>query len=171
MGYKIEADFWYKGIRCVVVGQSTGYRCGYCQVNRKHPFYGFSYHQNIPSLMNKLKELKDTKIGKRGIIPVICWDGTTVTPEILIDVHGGITFSGDGKKGYPVKSRGWWFGFDCGHSRDKADLKIMSQEQRDYYRENPEFLWDGVIRTKEYVINECKSMARQLIALKEDTCK
>ena len=67
--------------------------------------------------------------------------------DVDVQVHGGLTFGSnnfpdrdDNEKGY------YWFGFDCGHAGD-----LMP------------YLWeDGTYRTKEYVKNECKELAKQL---------
>ena len=89
--------------------------------------------------------------------PYACWCGYVRVPEghnsygqsyddVDVNVHGGLTFGiKDFADGEIIKGF-WWFGFDCGHTGD-----LMP------------YLWtDGVYRTKEYVKNECKELARQL---------
>lgn len=39
---KIENDFMYKGIRCVVAGLYMGHRCGYLAIPSNHKLYGQS---------------------------------------------------------------------------------------------------------------------------------
>jgi hypothetical protein len=78
------------------------------------------------------------------------WCGYVEVPtEAIIDiygikVHGGVTFDDfcdDGKRR---------IGFDCAHCWDIAPFHTISYS-------------GGVYRDLEYVINECKSMADQII--------
>lgn len=66
-------------------------------------------------------------------------DDSLVTPELYFDVHGGIIFADNH---CPTIDDGpedlWWFGFNCGH------------------------VGDGPVRSLEYVMEECESLARQL---------
>ena len=43
----IEADFMYRGYRCVCVGNNMGHRCGYVGIPRGHKYYGEDY-DDIP---------------------------------------------------------------------------------------------------------------------------
>ena len=92
----------------------------------------------------------------RRVRPYSCWCGYVRVPEAHncsgknyddVEVHGGLTF---GCKVFPdtdvCDKEHYWFGFDCGHAGD-----LMP------------YLWeDGTYRTKEYVKNECKELAKQL---------
>ena len=92
--------------------------------------------------------------------------------EAFFEVHGGITYAGGGKKSkYPVESDLWWFGFDCAHAWDakdyesakwifKDDPKILNMLE---WYELDGFQVHGTIRTLEYVENECKNLADQLV--------
>jgi len=66
-----------------------------------------------------------------------------------ISVHGGITFAGERKENDDT----WYFGFDCGHAGDLVgyifDYPQLSDSTDTY-------------KTKEFVITECKNLARQL---------
>ena len=105
---------------------------------------------------------------KMGSIQILCAAGKNLddlnSPEYVFEVHGGLTYSGNGgdkRKGtYPVESDLWWFGYDCGHAGDApAPGSRMAQ-----YR------FDGDIhRTLEYCINECELLATQLSNVKEQT--
>lgn len=163
MNFKIESDFIHNGMRCVVVFTRTGHRCGYVGINKEHRLYGVDYDQHIEFLTKE--SIENTPIGKRGILSIVFWDGESVTPEIYFDVHGSITYAGSGD--YPVESDLWWFGFDCAHAGDRPDYNKL----REYGLANEEEImpWDveGVIRSQEYVEQECRNLADQLAALVE----
>lgn len=94
-------------------------RCGYVEVPKAHKWFGVNYHNR--------ENYKDS-------------------PESIIDVHGGLTYSGD------LRDSGtWWFGFDCNHLGDRAINSYTSLD-------NMGHLW-----TLEEVIEQCESMAEQLI--------
>lgn len=80
------------------------------------------------------------------------WGAGHASPDDRITVHGGISYAeGNGK--YPVESDGWWFGFDCAHAGDGT----MDHRYR--------FAFEGPVRLESYVVRECESLARQLVAL------
>ena len=74
--------------------------------------------------------------------------------DMDIDCHGGLTFSSSGDK-YPVESDLHWFGFDCHHYLDKQ------------IEPNPAlplaFAEEGEVRSLDYCIAECESIANQLM--------
>jgi hypothetical protein len=60
--------------------------------------------------------------------------------QIDTHVHGGLTYSDEGENG-------WVIGFDCAHAGDLC----------------PAFpYYDGVYRTKEFVISECEKLAEAI---------
>ena len=127
-----------------------------------HPLHGIDYSQKLPVF--KKDDIVDSEIGKRGIIPLFCAglsDNEHVSADVYFNVHGGITYSGDSERGYPVKNDDnlWWFGYDCDHYNDAPDPSEMSDSRRAslYYFER-----NGIIRSLEYCIDECKSLADQL---------
>ncbi len=65
-----------------------------------------------------------------------------------IDIHGGLTYAGERKE-----DGNWWFGFDCGHSGDLSLYMLDGHFFRDY---------NSRYRDKDYVIGECKYLAKQL---------
>lgn len=88
----------------------------------------------------------------------------------------GITYAGGGDKSdYPIESDLWWFGFDCIHAGDKKDLQLV-YEKFPKERERVKYLMeieskypikDEVVRTEEYVADECKKLAEQLKEFEE----
>lgn len=68
---------------------------------------------------------------------------------LLINCHGGLTFSGDHLKG----CEGWWIGFDCAHY---GDLMLSEVDKKDCIKE-------GTYKTPEFVRTECKSIIDQIV--------
>lgn len=77
--------------------------------------------------------------------------------DIELSVHGGVTYSGQGKEGYPGDGKNWWFGFDCAHCGDQVRREGLS-----LFRFTDHDEW----RDEEYVTGECEELARQLMEIK-----
>jgi len=155
---KIEIKGKYKGFNYIVIAQPMGYRCGYVEIPKGHTLYGLDYSAQLPITF---KEISKQSIGKRGIISVLCAQrlkkDDKVSMDLLFNVHGGITFSGEFKKG-----KGWWIGFDCAHAGDGRDISIMDKRHKEM-NEKCHLDFDGdVIRIKKYVEKECKSLINQI---------
>jgi len=160
MSYKVEKDWKLNGLRCVVMMTDLGHRCGYVGISKENKLYKVGYSDKPKFLQKELKKLKKSDIGKRGILSVFCWNGEEVSPEILFDVHGGITFSGGGYHSkYPVRSNLWWFGYDCAHAGDGKDLSNVNDAVRKVARMFPN---TDPIRSLEYCIVECESLVKQI---------
>lgn len=82
-----------------------------------------------------------------------------------VHVHGGLTFSSKCAADESEHSichivedgdddNVWWLGFDCAHSGDYAPLSIFKRNTPDKYK------------NIEYVKNECKKLASQLVIIK-----
>lgn len=67
-----------------------------------------------------------------------------------LDVHGGLTYSGEGIAGNVGR---WWFGFDCGHYGD-----LLPGLNDKYHRHHETY------RDYSYVRAECERLRRQLAA-------
>ena len=85
--------------------------------------------------------------------------------DIDADVHGGLTYANGGKT-YPVENDGlWWFGYDCAHLGDTRDPELMSGEYKKMYDKGMlrDMSFEGdTVKTLEYCVNECESLAKQL---------
>ena len=125
-----ELKFWveeedkYKGFTYRAMACIGGWRCGYVRIPSNHYLYKKTYRDNLRKILKNV--LEEEQVGKRGILSLCCFDGKTITMDILFDVHGSITFSGKLKD-----TKGWWIGFDCNHSGDAQDVSIMN----DYYKD------------------------------------
>lgn len=88
------------------------------------------------------------------------WHGhdTEQSPAV---VHGGITFAdADVPCDAPGDDNAWWLGFDCAHADDAPDPTLpMSATARRYLLMSP-----GVIRTQDYVEDQCRRLAQQAAA-------
>lgn len=114
-----------------------------------------------------------------GIFPLLgaCLDeDERIRIEAYFQCHGGITYAGGGEhSSYPIESDLWWFGFDCGHAGDKADLSYaiekfpkQAEQLKRQKRINDMYSIEGdIIRTEEYVAEECKKLAEQLKQFEE----
>lgn len=145
------------GFPASVLVVHDSHRCGYIGVPKGHPLFGVEYGSNVFALREKAQSCT---IGKKSPILVLTAECDALgegevrcSPDVLIDCHGGITYSG-GTEFYPsetVKDH-WWFGFDCAHYGDGS-----MDTERDWA--------EGPVRSLEYCINECESMARQISEL------
>ncbi len=67
-------------------------------------------------------------------------DYDSIYSKLDVSVHGGLTYSDEGEGG-------WIIGFDCAHAGDLC----------------PAFpYYDGVYRTREFVITECEKLAEAI---------
>lgn len=162
MRQKVESDFIHNNLRCIVLALDAGHRCGYVEVPKNHPLFGIEYSQETSFLNTLWESVKEGPIGKRGIIPIFCKSHKEgpQSPDVVFDVHGGLTYSGGGGE-YPIKSDGWWFGFDCAHSGDAKDWQIMSEDHKEIENKFG-FSRDGEVRSNSYVVEECRNLADQL---------
>lgn len=104
MSFTIEKQFDHKGLKCVVITGPIGHRCGYVGIPKSHPLYGIGYHQSTAVLSDAAKQVRNGKIGKRGLIAVLCAAGDEnrmTRPKFVFNVHGSLTFSGGSEYGMP----------------------------------------------------------------------
>ncbi|CAB3952786.1 hypothetical protein [Achromobacter piechaudii] len=147
MAYDVEKD-WITaaGFRAVVIMIKDSHRCGYVGVSPDHPLFDAEYSKPCAALT---RPADDESIGKRSPLALLCVAGDESrmqSPEIVFDVHGGVTYSGNSDT-YPVQSELWWFGFDCAHAGDQSHGGIT-----------------GVMRDLDYCVAECESLAAQIVA-------
>lgn len=77
--------------------------------------------------------------------------------DIDLDVHGGVTYAG-------MRDDLWWFGYDCAHLGDAADPELMSDEYKKVLLGRWLNFEGDTIKTLDFCVNECESMAAQLKA-------
>ncbi len=137
----VEGIFEHKCYKCVCVFNAGGFRCGYVSVDNTHPYYGKNYTEDGPD-------------------NIMC--------------HWGLTYSGNGSHFYTDDDCYWWFGFDCGHYEDGVDFDtakeyaIVSDKEYLIGKEFSVALNDGaLIKTQEFVEENCKMIVEQLIAVEK----
>lgn len=146
------------GLRAVVLLVRGSHRCGYVGVDSTHPLHGIEYGAPIPCMR---EAAQSATVGSKGVMLALtaCCDALAdgeVRPSLdtLIDCHGGLTWS-DGDDHYPAEAQGvWWFGFDCAHCGDGSL--------------DPGHDWmAGPVRSLEYCVEECESIARQIAGIEK----
>ena len=163
MSYQVEKDWTTQaGFRAVVTMGSMGHRCGYVGVSKDHPLYGAGYDDPCAALT---APPEDEPVGGRSILTLVCATPERMTsPAMVFDVHGSLTYAGDGDGEYPVESDLWWLGYDCGHAGDGKSPEYLA-EMCTRYPDSP-IMWqndfDDEFRSLEYCVNECESLARQI---------
>lgn len=85
----------------------------------------------------------------------------------IFECHGGITYTESRLYGQNDEAT-WWIGFDCGHAWDGYDTdstwKYFHKNISDMKR-----LYNGEVRTKEYVEDQCRLLVDQIEALDDLT--
>ena len=168
MAYNVEFDFISEeGLRCVGIAiTDMGHRCGYVGVPRGHVLYGVEYNETLPDAISFVTDeiMENAEIGARGAIPVFfaAFSNRMNRLDVVIDVHGSLTYSGRSEQ-YPIPDTNlWWFGFDCAHAGDGKDFSIMDERTKEAYASGFRYYPEGPVRSKEYVMQHCKLLARQL---------
>ena len=127
--------------------------CGYEGVPKNHPWFGKGYSEAV--IVEP--EVRDKEIDKISPIALLLAAGANLDEsempiDCIIQVHGGITYSADHRPGKEPDEL-WWFGFDCSHSGDLAP--------------GLDSLLNGTYRNLEFVKQECRSLMKQLMAVKQ----
>lgn len=125
----IEAE---SGLTCQTVN-FRGHWNGYVKVPTNHQMCKKQYNECV--LPNQCPT--DAPLSPYNGVPYYSCEHT---PERILDVHGGVTFTGTFPRsdGTPDPDSDWWIGFDTAHYGDEGILE-------------------------DYVISETESLARQLV--------
>lgn len=139
------------GLPAVVIHLKTAWSdhyCGYVGVPPGHPIHGLAY--NEPTEKIDYQTILNTKVGLKPLsllftASVGALEGEEIrrSLDILLDVFGGLTYSGSGESGYPVQSNDWWLGFDTNHP-------YLIEEH-------------GIKIDETYVESECERLAEQIV--------
>ena len=154
------------GLPCLIHRNHSGALCGYVGVTEGHPLFGQSYSTRVAKPVGfENRKATDTTPAIAVLIEALREDkDDTISLELAIEVHGGLTYSGPCR---PVRKDGggvchvpdpgepdnvWWFGFDCAHAGD-----AMPQ-----YNSLHNFNRDDSYRDIDYVTRQCGALALQL---------
>lgn len=157
----IEKDWITEsGLRAVAVIVRNSHRCGYVGVGGGHPLYGVGYDDPC-ELLSPLP--LEEPLGKRSSLTVFFYNPEeSPSPMVFFDVHGSLTYSGNRTGKYPVPSDLWWFGFDCAHAGDA----YLPEYYEELNRLGGSYVFapheSEVVRSLDYVEEECESLAEQL---------
>ena len=155
----IEKVWEHSGLKCVVLMFHTaGHRNGYVGIPKSRPLYGIGYSEDAECLVKTKEAAMQGPIGKRGILSVLCSHDKT-SPDIVFDVHGGITYAGRAPRDVEDSDDLWWFGYDCGHAGDGHAVEFMGASGK-YFQDDTD-----PVRSLEYCIGECESLADQLMEI------
>lgn len=145
----VEKVWRTKKSTCVaVINHAMGTRCGYCSVSMAHPFYRKDYGHDSISELNH-------------------------TVDSVIDVHGGVTYSGELEWALDlcrtIPRNQWWFGFDCCHAGDAQNPDLINDPiSRKFTEEmNERFSeldssYKKTHKSLEFVQQHCNNMAEHL---------
>lgn len=138
------------GLPCLIKRGPVGALCGYVGVPEGHPYFQVDYTDST-----------EREIAHHCDVP---W--CNPSPEHVLTVHGGITYSAVCQEGDESESichipkpgepeHVWWLGFDCAHAYDVSPLflgRLPVFEHQTY-------------RDLAYVQAECTRLAAQLKAM------
>lgn len=122
-------DFEHAGYKCLVLRHDeVGHLCGYAAVPRGHPCYGKHY------------------------------DHLPYEDLFTVDVHGGLTHSGEGDGKFWTAGY-WWLGFDCAHAYDLVPF------MEDFTKRFMGPSLGGTYRNFQYARQETKKLADEMAKL------
>jgi len=130
-----KLEWEYSGFPCDIRRNHFGSFCGYAGVPKEHILYGVDYgseNRAIKRVANSNFQL-----------------ATIYSPELIFNVHGGITFSGH----LHENKEYWYFGFDCAHYLDLAPYMLQFTQMT---------MGKEVYRDINYVKSQTQELADQL---------
>lgn len=84
------------GLDCLIVRNHGGALCGYVGVPDGHPAYGVGYSDESEKLGAAFEARKQRPVGENpglGVMLSLLTGDVKASPEIVFEVHGGLTFS------------------------------------------------------------------------------
>jgi len=173
-----RVDWVHAGLACLIVRAPVGALCGYVGVGPTHPWYHGPRTEKGPERPTPILggTWRPSAYGLCALRPP-CAESCDHTPESLLRVHGGITYSGvcQGhichvtQPGMPEHL--FWYGFDCGHFLDvipgmDAMLASLGKEQRFGRDEDTPVRLRSHYRDVAYVTAATNELAEQLAAVR-----
>jgi len=160
-----DADvFESHGLLCKLRRNGSRAWCGYVGLPKSHPLFGKSYSDTIKAPKERIER---TGVDC-GVFPIFFAafasdaekEAGIFRLDVLLDVHGGITFAENHPAGEDEDGR-WWLGFDCNHAGDASPDDI--EDVSGFRKRHPEFgPPDGEYRTHAYAKAQAERLAKQL---------
>lgn len=139
----------------ILRAEHSGSLCGYVGVPPSHPWFGKEYSDAVIPSAEQLARPVDTS--KISLLSLLCSAGDDPSDGARIDciirVHGGLTYSGEGRERCGEDPALWYFGFDCAHSGDLCPAMDWRSRFRNY---------EDVYRDFDYVQRDVELLAAQL---------
>jgi len=151
-----QLDWEAHGYPCAIRRGPGGHLCGYVGIPKEHPLYGVAYSQESPILKRLFEDMMNKPAPDRLAVHLAVMMGEIESsPEIVFDVHGGITWSENHEPSKSIEGDYWWYGFDCAHAGDLCP---------NYHYRTPRAYRgsDDVYRDINYVKRETEKLAQQL---------
>lgn len=98
------------GLDCLIVRNNGGALCGYVGVPEAHPLHGISYNEDTEALGAALDARKERPVGENpgmGVLLVMLGGEVKRSPDIVFEVHGGLTFSDHCHDATPERFAKW----------------------------------------------------------------
>ena len=145
-------EFEHAGLKCLILrSPDWGHLCGYVGITEGHPWFEKECNQCLIGCKGQRKELGECLTWD------CTWEEEHPSPQSLIEVHGGLTFSGLGDGEWRPAGY-WWFGFDCAHAGDL--IPEMAEQMAELFPDS--LLRPEVYKDMKYVIGQTKCLAEQL---------
>lgn len=176
MSHAICLDFAHSGLRCVVARMELGHLCGYVAVPEGHPLFGNGYSDESASLESALAARLEQPVGNSFPAMLAALSGNAKpTPDLALEVHGGLTFSGGSHFGIGLPLREARARCDWDKREIETHKARMGQPTK-YPVETDEKLWwfgfdanhcwdHDDPKDVPYMEAECRKLADQLALL------
>ncbi len=143
----------------VVRDGKPSHRCGYVKIPRSSGLYRVMYNATTPILKKAWRRARRQPFGDRSPMAILFASqigSANQRPDLVFDVHGSITYSGNMKVIHPGAT-GFWYGFDCMHYDDALiePWALPDGTVLDSFR-------GGIVRDLPFVESQCESMAEQV---------
>jgi len=188
---QVLSDFTHTGLRCVALQTERGHLCGYVAVPPEHPLFGVYYSEETEVLSDALAKRMDQPIGESMAAMLAALNGEAKSsPELVITVHGGITYAGGSHYGEAKhlahlaaeleRAKAFEDPFEWLIKHNQRDLDWHTEhagQPSNYPVETADRLWwfgfdcnhccdEQYPKDQEFVEAQCRKMAEQLAGIK-----
>jgi hypothetical protein len=128
--YVIEREFIHAGLRCLVLFNVAGFRCGYVGVDKDHRLFGKDYSDHLEDkVKDGDKAYNVNEVSFLDLLQSLTDGSPNETINSFFYVHGGVDFSDywPTKESKYAKDGLWYFGFACNHIMDVLDADSLER--------------------------------------------